>query len=230
MTRTISYNRSGVGTSELSKDAPTPAHIARQLHTLLAKLEAPPPYILVAHSYGGPVSHAFATTYPTEVAGLVYVDPTDFTQTAADNQDLWNKAGAPNGRAWEDKLTERGLQSAPAGIQAEIREFMKAQKSGFATVFREMGDAPDVPLVILLAGQNPALPPGDAFPGDWDKFSNALIAQRMEHFGYMTRGAKNGLLLLVGTSGHFIQSTEPDTVVWAIRRVLNLASAPSTPK
>ena len=223
--RTISYDRSGIGTSELAKDAPTPANIARQLHTLLARLEAPPPYILVGHSYGGPLSHTFAVTYPKEVAGLVYVDPTDFTQTVADHQDLWNKAGAPDGRAWEVKANEQSLQSVSPGIQAEIREVMKAQTSGFAAVFRELGDAPDVPIVVLLAGQTPALPPGPAFPGDFDKFSNAMVAQRMEHFGNMTRRAKNGMLLLVGPAGHFIQTTEPDTVVMAIRRVLALASA-----
>jgi len=32
------------------------------------------------------------------------------------------------------------------------------------------------------------------FPGDLDKFGEAAIAQRMEHFGQMTRRARNGLL------------------------------------
>jgi pimeloyl-ACP methyl ester carboxylesterase len=225
VTRTIAYDRAGVGASELGKDLPTPANIARQLHALLAKLEAPPPYILVGHSYGGPLSHTFAAMYPKEVAGLVYVDPTDFTQTVADHRDLWTKAGAPDGtgRAWEIKASEQALPSVPPGIQAEVREVMKAQESGFAAAFR--GDAPDVPIVILLAGQKPALPPGPPPPGDFDKFTNAMKAQRLDHFGNLTQRAKNGMLLLVGPAGHFIQATEPDTVAWAIRRVLNLASA-----
>lgn len=229
-TRTISYDRSGIGSSELGKDAPTPANIARQLHTLLAKVGAPPPYILVGHSYGGPLSHAFATTYPKEVAGLVYVDPTDFTQTKADVQELWDKAGAPDGEAALDKIGEQSLASAPPGVQLETREVMKANQAGFAALFSQMGDAPDVPIVILLAGQNPAFPPGQSFPGNFDKFAHALIAQRVDHFGQMARRAKNGVMMVVGTSGHFIQSREPDTVVWAIRRVLTAASATAPAK
>src|SRR5215211_1955711 len=74
-TRTIAYDRAGIGKSELGQQPPTAANVARQLHTLLTKVAAPPPYVLVGHSYGAPLSHAFATAYPKEVAGLVYVDP-----------------------------------------------------------------------------------------------------------------------------------------------------------
>ena len=44
---------------------------AAHLHTLLAKLEVPPPYVLAGHSWGGPIIHVFAATYPKEIAGLV---------------------------------------------------------------------------------------------------------------------------------------------------------------
>ena len=35
----------------------------------------PPPYVLVGHSYGGFVMRIFATRYPSDVAGLILVDP-----------------------------------------------------------------------------------------------------------------------------------------------------------
>src|SRR5215218_1041512 len=69
-TKTIAYERAGIGASEPSKDRRTVKQFAVELHALLAALKAPPPYVLVGHSYGGPIIHTFAATYPNEIAGL----------------------------------------------------------------------------------------------------------------------------------------------------------------
>lgn len=44
------------------------------LHALLIALGEPPPYVLVAHSYGGMIAELFARTNPQEVGGLVMLD------------------------------------------------------------------------------------------------------------------------------------------------------------
>ncbi len=71
---TIAYDRAGLGWSE-------PADGPRDINTLVAELkrtleaiEAPAPYVLVGHSYGGLIVRAYAYTYPEDVAGLVLVD------------------------------------------------------------------------------------------------------------------------------------------------------------
>lgn len=220
-TRTVIYDRAGIGRSKASDEVPTPINISRRLHGLLAQLGAPPPYLLVGHSYGGPLVQFYAATYPGEVAGLVLVDPTD---AAADMEDVWNKAGAPEGRAWEDKARQQAATSAPAGVRAEIEQVLKDEKDGFA-VFKGL-NVPDVPVGILLAGRLTAPIGGESFPGNLESFASAMIAQRMDHFGRRARGSKNGFMTLVGTSDHFIQTRDPDVVVWAIRRVLK-ASTPA---
>ena len=78
VTRTIAYDRAGVGKSDPATTQRTVKQIATELHDLLAKLNAPPPYVLVGHSYGGPIIHTFGAMFPREVVGLVYIDPTDF--------------------------------------------------------------------------------------------------------------------------------------------------------
>jgi len=70
-------DRAGIGGSEADGHAPTPTHVARKLHALLTSLGVDPPYVLVGHSSGGLLIRMFAAIYPEEVAGLVYVDPTD---------------------------------------------------------------------------------------------------------------------------------------------------------
>jgi pimeloyl-ACP methyl ester carboxylesterase len=222
-TRTIAYDRAGIGGSEAGTAAPTVKHIATELHTLLGKLEAPPPYVLVGHSWGGPIIQAFAAMFPREVAGLVYVDPTDWTQTKADMAAVGEQAGVKDAAEFFAKSMETQVAAAPAGIRAEASEVARLQRTGFAEL-REAGPAPDVPMVVLLAGKRQPLPPNVNFPGDYDRFFQATLRQRLDHFGGMAQRASNGLLLLSSTSGHFLQLSEPTLVTMGIRRVLSAAT------
>ena len=225
--RTIAYERAGIGQSERGTEPPTVKHIVAELHTLLGKLNAPPPYILVGHSWGGPIIHMFAGTYPKEVAGLVYVDPTDFTQTEADMLAVWETAGAKDPRDALAKSSAANMMppGAPAGVMAEAREVQRAQQGGFAEL-RAAGDGPDVPTVILLAGKTDPLPPNlPPFPADFAKFFQANLDQRVEHFGLLARRAGGGTLVLTSKSSHFVQLSEPELVVWGIQRVLSATSS-----
>ncbi len=124
-TKTVAYDRSGINKSELGKESPTVPYIVSALHTLLNKLEAPPPYVLVGHSWGGPIINMFAATYPNEVAALVYIDPTDWTQTKADMSALWKKASVKDDD--DVKMLER-MPGVPPGILAEAKEVARLQK------------------------------------------------------------------------------------------------------
>jgi pimeloyl-ACP methyl ester carboxylesterase len=74
-TRTISYDRAGLGWSNAAAESPTPEALARDLRHLLAAAEIPGPYVVVGHSFGGLVARQFAVAYPGLVTGLVLVDP-----------------------------------------------------------------------------------------------------------------------------------------------------------
>lgn len=74
-TRVIRYDRDGKWFSELShQDNVSPEFYAHQLHELLGKIGAKPPYILVGHSMGGPYNRIFRDLYPNEVEGMVFID------------------------------------------------------------------------------------------------------------------------------------------------------------
>ena len=40
-------------------------------------LDVDPPYVLVGHSWGGPLILYYAGRYPHDVVGMVYLDPTE---------------------------------------------------------------------------------------------------------------------------------------------------------
>jgi pimeloyl-ACP methyl ester carboxylesterase len=73
-TRVCTYDRAGYAWSEAGPKPRTFAQINLELRDALAKLGERGPFVLVGHSYGGPVVRNFAATYPREVAGMVLVD------------------------------------------------------------------------------------------------------------------------------------------------------------
>lgn len=73
-TRVCTYDRAGYAWSDRGPQPRTFAQINLELHDALAKLGEQPPFVLVGHSYGGPVVRNFALTYSQQVAGMVQVD------------------------------------------------------------------------------------------------------------------------------------------------------------
>jgi len=74
ITTVVTYDRAGIGKSEIGD---LPAHgeqSAKDLQVLLDKLDVPRPYILVGHSYGGSVVRLFASMYPNNMGGLILED------------------------------------------------------------------------------------------------------------------------------------------------------------
>jgi pimeloyl-ACP methyl ester carboxylesterase len=73
--RVVSYDRAGLGWSDLGPMPRTADRIVDELHALLGCAGIPPPYILVGHSFGGLTMPLFAARFPAEVAAVVLVDP-----------------------------------------------------------------------------------------------------------------------------------------------------------
>ncbi|HEX6163166.1 MAG TPA: alpha/beta hydrolase [Vicinamibacterales bacterium] len=72
--RVCSYDRAGSGWSDPLPPY-TPAKDAADLHALLQAAKEPAPYVLVGASRGGLLIRGFLNAYPSEVAGLVFIDP-----------------------------------------------------------------------------------------------------------------------------------------------------------
>ncbi len=73
-TRICTYDRAGHAWSDPGPQPRTYAQINLELHDALQKLGVRGPYVMVGHSFGGPVVRAFAASYPKDVAGIVFVD------------------------------------------------------------------------------------------------------------------------------------------------------------
>ena len=71
----ISYDRAGLGASELGPLELTPLEEIEGLRRTLRALQVPDGVVIVAHSYGGMLALLHAEAFPDDVAALVLVDP-----------------------------------------------------------------------------------------------------------------------------------------------------------
>lgn len=74
--RVVSYDHAGYWGSEPGPKPRDATQIASELRAALHNAGLAPPYILVGYSFGGPYTRVFASLHPDEVAGMVFVDPT----------------------------------------------------------------------------------------------------------------------------------------------------------
>jgi pimeloyl-ACP methyl ester carboxylesterase len=73
--RVVSYDRAGLGWSDIGPVPRTAERIVEELHSLLELAAIPGPYVLVGHSFGGLTMPLFAARHPEKIAGMVLVDP-----------------------------------------------------------------------------------------------------------------------------------------------------------
>lgn len=116
ITRVCSYDRAGMGFSDgapLPRDA---GATVNDLHTLLHRAGVQPPYVLVGHSIAGLYEPLFADRYPSEVAGMVLVDPT------FPYQDRALYAAAPAMKRLGDEGGRAFAQCYRAAVNGTIRQ------------------------------------------------------------------------------------------------------------
>lgn len=85
VTRVCAYDRAGYGWSEANSNERTTLNMAEELHILLAQAGIESPYILAGHSFGGIVIRTYASLYPDEVVGLVFIDAAHPNQFSSDH-------------------------------------------------------------------------------------------------------------------------------------------------
>jgi pimeloyl-ACP methyl ester carboxylesterase len=212
----VAYDRVGTGQSAWDSLPPTPERVVARLRRLLVTLNVAPPYVLVGHSWGGALIRYFGGGSPRDVAGMVYLDPTDITQEPRDEVAIFESIGA--GAAARDafyELMERAMANAPAPLRAEGAVTMGIMRSDVAG--RKLPTAPDVPTTVILAGRPPVLPPS-GLPFDTKRYADATQQARLRRLREWVR--REGEFVVATNAGHMVHADEPELVIGAIRRLV----------
>ncbi len=234
--RVCSYDRAGLGWSDLSPLPRTSRNIAQELHTLLTKAGIPGPYILVGHSFGGLTVRAFAQQYPDEVAGLVLVDSVheDYVKSMPESmrrpflnypyQLAFMKNWAPLGlpRLLYVKLypelppelqpIDLALRSRTSYMKARYDDEVSFQKDSAGMKAGE--PIPQAPLIVLTASDRGTLWENTS-PEDFQRWKD----QWFEHQNALAALSANSLHVTVDST-HLIPLERPDAVSKAILEVV----------
>jgi pimeloyl-ACP methyl ester carboxylesterase len=207
LARVVSYDRPNT-IAGASDPAPVPRTADDVVADLNALLEADGsgPYVLVGHSVGGLFARLYASTYPDQVAGLVLVDASHELQDQRRQELVSAELFAAE---------QLAIQSNSEGIDLET-SFAQMDAAREATPLRPM------PLVVISAGQeDPA-----RFPEGWPMEAEGMLHQELQKD--LAGLVPGGRYVVAEQSGHYIQQTQPDLVLAAIRDVVQAVREPGS--
>jgi pimeloyl-ACP methyl ester carboxylesterase len=233
-TTACAYDRAGMGYSDSGPSPRTSRRMARELEELVRRSEMKLPVVLVGWSDGGLNVRVYASERESEVAGLVLVDAAHEDQAAK-----FAAAGfsseppafarlVPVAAAFGAlRLAGRPFGPRPEAEPEPVRRFVQAtvyRPTRYRAMLDELTHASDsadevralrrplsIPVVVLSAGRSPI--PDISMPLQRD----------------LLRLSPRSCQTVVAESGHDIAREAPDSVVQAIRLVINAWRTSSTP-
>jgi pimeloyl-ACP methyl ester carboxylesterase len=243
-TRACAYSRAGIMWSEPKSGSQNGKAVAEDLHAALVKAGEKPPFVMVGHSLGGPYIMIYTKYFGSDVAGLVFVDAAHPDQVRRFNTigilpaskvlaSFKNRVGAalnwtggvravvtsfrkmPNQRDIDDQAVKAYASTSLGSMLKESDAF--EQTLAEAGTFRQLGNRPVYVLTAMKPLPEEALAQLKLTPeGDRQRL---LISKEMhdEEASWSSRSQHQ----LVSGAGHGIQFDRPDTVIDAVRSVVN---------
>lgn len=219
----FAYNRPRIGESEDDSLPPTTKHIVNNLRGILLNKGLKPPYLLVSHSFGGAYIRSFASNYPNEIAGLIFVDPVDFTKKAGMGDLPYLEIGLTQyqidsifGQPYKNFI-ETLYTEMPKYYVAEVKILRQLTKTDFEECDRN--PLPDVPVHFIKAGGYTSSEPPTIY--DREKMWRINSNIQMKRWLQLLYPLKYGKLFYSSSSGHMVQNDDPEIIISSIKLALH---------
>ncbi|MEP0711832.1 MAG: alpha/beta hydrolase, partial [Algoriphagus sp.] len=177
----LAYDRVGLGKSAESAKIPSVDSRVKDLEALLAEMNIQPPYVLAGNNWGNLLIREFAEDHPSEVEGMIYVDPV---------------LDIENTEQLSAYLTEKGLDGDQLAAEYMSYQAMRASnRSGSSKAEAElfMGilndnellwssqAVPEVTSLVILGRRFNVFPMMGSLSMNSGEFFNLLIESKMEY-------------------------------------------------
>lgn len=197
--RVCSYDLANFGQSDKAPSKlQSVDEVVADLHALLKASGEKGPFVLACHSISGFYARSFVTEFPSEVAGLVFLD------SSHEEQALRLHELDPQGPGLDDITAQLGFYVKPG------------QKLGWRT---------EVPLIVLGRGTPFERKARDGSSSHTNKMTESQWASWdqiwIELQKDLAKRSPYGEFRSADKSGHWIQRDQPELVVQAIRDVLD---------
>lgn len=201
--RTISYDKPGIGKSEMIYEPRTLENMTYHLRQILDERKVNQPVILVGHSLGGMIARYFEIKFPNRVAGMVLIDPGD--------EYLTNEVRKVKSEKWNNFLDSlRSVMISDTTSSIGQREELRYDQK-IDSVLRTVRTSTKIPVILI---ESTKLAEDDLITEDVIEIKKKGYRRlQQEQIPHMT-------IVSTDKSGHFIQLDEPHLVIDAIRQVI----------
>lgn len=198
--KVLLVNRGGIGLSPKAQLPQTGKVIIDSLKNTFTLAGVEPPYVLVSHSLGGIFANLYARTFPTEVAGVVFVEsphPLEIREQ----------------KKFKPPFLLRAINDGIKAIEKVFDPYKFSEDEAIHETLRQIdaaGNFPNVPISVVTGTKKMPFVPQGAFDIHMQFQAKLLeLSNRSKHF-------------ICTESGHFPQITEGDIVIAAIEHNLEL--------
>ena len=194
--RTISYDRAGIGQSEVIDNERDLENMSTELNSVLSKIGINKPVVLVGHSRGGLLVRYFVNKYPDKVSGLILIDPAI--------PELKSRKRAL--RTDEEKTQFDNFYKAFYSDTVKFSQTIKSEFKNFyttdSTLLVGKNFPTTIPITIIASNKTTK-----------EKYSKEDIAIKVELLKDYIKTASQINLVFTHKSGHFIYSDQPKLVI-----------------
>lgn len=189
----FSYNRFGVGGSDKPKKAQDGTAIVENLREALKIVGFAPPYLLVGHSLGGLYANLFAQLYPTEVAGVVFLESSHPNDISLDK--------------YQGKVVKTLNKMLSIFDYFSTKKHFNEVNFVKQTVsqIQQVNFFPDIPVYVITGGKENRMMP---------KKARQIRSENQRELLSLSAKSKQ---IIAENSGHFPQLSEPKVVISAIK-------------
>ena len=201
ITKTFSYDKPGLGKSEMINTPRTVENLTAELAEILRKEKIKEPFILVGHSLGGYIARYFLHEYPEKVVGIVLIDPGD--------ENLVNillSSKSEKERKFLDSLINAPDPTTSIGKQMERKSFHQHD-----SLMKTLNTETQIPITLIESNK----------VAKEDLLEVEVIQIQKELYRNFQKRYPQTKIISTEKSGHFIQLEEPQLVIDAIKSVLN---------
>jgi pimeloyl-ACP methyl ester carboxylesterase len=205
----VTYDRPGIGRSEVGNLPLHGEQSAKELHVLLEKLAVPKPYVVVGHSHGGSVARLFVSMYPKDVSGLILEDcqhesVLEEQRKLLKGQDL----------AALNDMAARMSNTADPKTEMDYNSMTSEQ-------LRTSAPLPTIPYAVIASGnRSKAVPPGFS-----DQARGQLIALGMDLQKRLVSLIPGGKHIVAEGVGHNVHVEKPGILLEPLIEMLGTPKA-----
>ncbi|WP_425636289.1 alpha/beta fold hydrolase [Algoriphagus yeomjeoni] len=216
----LSYDRLGLGKSSDSSGKPSVDARVEELEALLAEMKIQPPYILAGNNWGNLLTREFAEDHPSEVEGMIYVDPVLDTENSEQLSAYLSEKGLDGDQLISEYMDYQKLRMTgrSTGNKQEAELFLTMLKDN--KLIWSSQAVPEVNSLVILGSRFNAFPMMGSLSANSGEFFNLLIESKKKFLDEYTPIHPEYSVLLSSGSLNSLLLQEPTQIAQSVRQVI----------